>query len=412
MPQPSAPSPVLRILEGDCWVFFSFDVGHAIDLDRSQSLLKGASVRASGASAEEARREEIGRPGPHRRIPTSFQFRPPPLRIEQSLSDQPAVEIAGFHSIQSVECTLFEFGAISVAYRFPIGDESGRPLNALLPLSQALFDNAPLREDATRRVSALIQRLAPAIDKRDIASTIEDYTVYHAKRWACDTSSACMDASAAIQSCGESVARLLLGEGASADLELSPAAIDSTLATMVSYSRADAAVIDWNAAIILGPDEEDALAVLEFANVELLEMRFLDDRLDAALDVTYSSILKKGEDGLGRRSPLGLLTDPHRDRRRRLAALQMENVVLFEGVNNAIKLVGDQHLARLYAAAAKRFHLADWDESILRKLHTIDGLYQKLADEQAARRMEVLEWIVIILIAVSIVLPFVPGVGK
>ncbi len=39
-------------------------------------------------------------------------------------------------------------------------------------------------------------------------------------------------------------------------------------------------------------------------------------------------------------------------------------------------------------------------------------LYQKLADEQASRRMEVLEWIVIILIAVSIVLPFLPGVGK
>jgi hypothetical protein len=80
-------------------------------------------------------------------------------------------------------------------------------------LSQALFDNARLREDATRRVSALIQRLAPAIDKRDIAPTIEDYTVYHAKRWACDASSAGADASAAIRTCGESVARLLLGEG-------------------------------------------------------------------------------------------------------------------------------------------------------------------------------------------------------
>lgn len=408
----SSASPVLRIFEGDCWVFFSFDVGHALDLDQSQALLKGTSDGVSGASAEEAHREEIGRPGPHRRIPTSFQFRPPPLRIEQSLSDQPAVEIAGFRSIQSVECTLFEFGAISVAYRFPIGEEHGRPIGSLLPLSQALFDNATLREDASRRVSALVQRLAPAIDRCDIAPTIEDYTVYHAKRWVCDATHGGADASLALAACGESVARLLLGEGASPDLELSASAIDSTLANMVSYAKADAAAIDWNAAIILGPDEEDAIAVLEFANVELLEMRFLDDRLDAALDVTYSSILRKGEDGLGRTSPLGLLTDPHRDRRRRLAALQMENVVLFEGVNNAIKLVGDQHLARLYAAAGKRFHLADWDESILRKLHTIDGLYQKLADEQAARRMELLEWIVIILIAVSIVLPFLPGVGK
>jgi hypothetical protein len=67
----------------------------------------------------------------------------------------------------------------------------------------------------------------------------------------------------------------------------------------------------------------------------------------------------------------------------------------------------DQHLARLYAIAARRLHLADWDQSILRKLHTADSLYQKLADENSARRMEVLEWIIILLIAISIVLPFI-----
>ena len=111
------------------------------------------------------------------------------------------------------------------------------------------------------------------------------------------------------------------------------------------------------------------------------------------------------------RSPLGLLMDPNRAERRRLAALQMENAILFEGVNNALKLVGDEHLARLYAAAARRFHLEDWDRSILRKLRTVDDLSQKLAEEASARRMEVLEWIIIALIAVSMVLPFVPGLG-
>jgi hypothetical protein len=122
-------------------------------------------------------------------------------------------------------------------------------------------------------------------------------------------------------------------------------------------------------------------------------------------------MLRRDARGRLLRSPLGLIFDPHRAERRRLAALQMESAVLFEGVNNALKLVGDQHLARLYAAAAKRFHLADWDRSIMRKLHTVEGLYQKLADEQATRRMEVLEWIIIVLIAVSIVLPFFPGQG-
>ena len=34
---------------------------------------------------------------------------------------------------------------------------------------------------------------------------------------------------------------------------------------------------------------------------------------------------------------------------------------------------------------------------------------KKLADQTGNRRMEVLEWIIIILIAVSIILPFIPG---
>ena len=151
----------------------------------------------------------------------------------------------------------------------------------------------------------------------------------------------------------------------------------------------------------------------EFANVQLLEMRFLDDHLDAVLDRSYSSLLRRDARGRLPRSPLGLIFDPHRAERRHLAALQRENAVLFEGVNNALELVGGQHLARLYTAATRRFHLADWDCSILRKLHTVEGLYQKLADEKAIRRMEVPEGIIIVLIAVSIVLPFFQGVrGK
>ena len=90
----------------------------------------------------------------------------------------------------------------------------------------------------------------------------------------------------------------------------------------------------------------------------------------------------------------------------------MENALLFEGINNAIKLIGDQYLSRVYREATRRFHLAEWDASVLRKLDTLQRVYEKIADEHAARRMEVLEWIIIILIAVSIVLPFIPGASK
>ena len=397
------PAHGLRIFEGDCWAFFAFDAGYAIDLDAAQKILASAPARAG----EAARREEIPRT---RRSPSYLQFRPAPLRIEQPAPEIVGLDLAGFSPQARALVTLYDFGAVSVAYLIPLdGGTEGRPLASFVPLAECLFDCASLRADAIRRVTEAMHRLAPAIDRAELSPLIEDYTVYHARRWRTQPESAHMPASDAITANRQAVAALLLaepgGEGLSAQ------AVESALSARLSYSNADAAAIDWNAALILGHDEEDSLDVLEFANVQLLEMRLLDDRLDAALDRSYAGLLRRDARGELPRSPSALIFDPHRAERRRLAAMQMESAVLFEGVNNALKLVGDQHLARLYAAAAKRFHLADWDRTILRKLHTVEGLYQKLADEQATRRMEVLEWIIIVLIAVSIVLPFLPGVG-
>src|SRR5213592_3231080 len=142
-------------------------------------------------------------------------------------------------------------------------------------------------------------------------------------------------------------------------------------------------------------------AVLEFANVELLEMRFLDQRLDDALDESYETLSR-------RHYGLRQLPGSTRATLQRVGQLQVENAVLFEGVNNALKLLGDQYLARVYRLVSERFHLAEWDASILRKLQSLESIYQKLSDEAANRRTETLEWIVIVLIAVEILIPFVP----
>jgi hypothetical protein len=96
----------------------------------------------------------------------------------------------------------------------------------------------------------------------------------------------------------------------------------------------------------------------------------------------------------------------------RVVHMQVESAMLFEGVNNALKLLGDQYLARMYWLVSQRFHLAEWDASIIRKLHTLESIYEKISDRATTQRMEVLEWIIIILIAVSIVLPFIAGLPQ
>ena len=59
------------------------------------------------------------------------------------------------------------------------------------------------------------------------------------------------------------------------------------LALRLSFGPGDAAVIDTDAAFVLDPAGDDVRDVLEFANTQLLEMRFLDARLDDVLEETY-----------------------------------------------------------------------------------------------------------------------------
>jgi hypothetical protein len=170
---------------------------------------------------------------------------------------------------------------------------------------------------------------------------------------------------------------------------------DATMARL-SFGPNDATIIDTDAAILFDPEGEDIRDVIEFANTQLLEMRYLDHELDDVLERAYQRLLKPS-----RRSwPLGAVGPDLGS----LARLELDAAILFEQVTNALKLVGDQFLARVYAYASRRFHLGEWDASISRKLQTIDGIYGKMTDRATTRRMETLEWIIILLFVVSILL--------
>jgi hypothetical protein len=126
-------------------------------------------------------------------------------------------------------------------------------------------------------------------------------------------------------------------------------------------------------------------------------MRFLDRELDLALDHSYALVSR----------PPGWFAAlrAHQSALRRVARMQVDAAVLFERVSGVLKIFGEQYLARGYRQLAERFRLAEWDATILRKLQTLNSIYGKLSDEAGARRMELLEWIIVLLIAFEIVLP-------
>jgi hypothetical protein len=123
--------------------------------------------------------------------------------------------------------------------------------------------------------------------------------------------------------------------------------------------------------------------------------RYWTLRLDRALDQAYEALSRS-------LNLPGILRGSYGAALRRIGELQIDNALLFEGVNNTLKLLGDQYLARVYRLVNRRFHLDEWDSSILRKLQTLESIYEKISDQASNRRAEILEWVIIVLIAVEI----------
>src|SRR5205823_3947915 len=353
--------PVVEV--GVCYALFAYDAGLAINLDESERRITALTQRA-------AIRHK-------RRAPRYFEYRPAPLRVTQ---EREPLAVGAFRTTPSVEAVLYDFGAVSVTYQVPLAG----PLAHLITLAEELYESAVLLADSRRWVEHLLATIAPAVTRPGLTDFVETYVIFEIGAF----SPPCAPA-ALYTTYAQEAARILRSERAA----LSDQEVDDAVGHRISFGSGDVTLIDWDAALIADRDAEDG-------DVELLEMRSLDQQLDDALDESYETLSR-------RRYGLWLPGSTRADLRR-IGQLQVDNAVLFEGVNNALKLLGDQYLARVYRLVSDRFHLAEWDASILRKLQSLESIYQKLSDEAANRRTETLEWIVIVLIAVEILIPFVP----
>ena len=361
------PGIPVTIGRGTCHVLFAYEVGLMIDLDRAARVL----VQAQRGGLLKDRRN-----------PAGFDFRPLPLRVVQQA---PAVEVAGTAVGPEVELTVFDFGAVSVEYRLPLQG----PIERLPDLSAELADNQPLLADSRRRVEELAGAIGDAILKPSFSGFVEDYVVFSVE--------ACTPAAPRPETLDAGLAaRILRGERG----QLSAQEEREACAAMLSYGTTDLAILDWNAALLFDDAPVATLAVLEFANVQLLEYRVLDEQLDQSLTEAYETAVRRRARSI-RPSAAARASE-------RLAELQVDGLALFESVNNALKLLGDQYLARVHRAAGSRLRLDEWERSILRKLETLESIHGKLSEEAAQRRSELLEWIIILLIAFEILLVFLP----
>jgi hypothetical protein len=354
------PAPAIR--SGTCFALYGFEVAHAIDLDLAERMLAGP---------------ERVRIKARRRAPSYFEYRPAPLRV--TVQAEP-LAIGTWRTGPTAEIVVYDFGAVSVGFAIPLAG----PLDDVPALAEGLSGNEALVAAARREVDQLVAALGGAASRPHVPGVVEDYAIFQVAEFA----ELCAG-DALVTVYAELVGRVLRAE----DRPLAAQEVSEATALHLSFGPGDVAVIETDAAFVYDPEADDVRAVLELANIQLLEMRYLDQKLDETLDGAYEQLAR-------RRGPR--LSPPEL---RRLSGMQLDAAVLFEQVSNALKLIGDQYLVRVYGMASRRFHLAEWDASISRKLETLESIYQKVTDRAANRRMELVEWIIVVLIAIELLLP-------
>jgi hypothetical protein len=183
------------------------------------------------------------------------------------------------------------------------------------------------------------------------------------------------------------------------DEALSKQEIDEALRLVLRYGVQDLFIPDWGAAVLVDRDGEcdETLQAIEFANLQLLEFRHIDHRLDEILSQADRMLRKSA------RSRLPFLA-AHARPLRQLGELKVEANGLFERADNALKLVGDQYLARVYRLLATRFHLPAWEQDIRHKLEVLEGVYEVLSTQSSHFRSEFLEIVVVLLITIEVLL--------
>jgi hypothetical protein len=183
---------------------------------------------------------------------------------------------------------------------------------------------------------------------------------------------------------------------------LSADAMRELLPHRFSYTSEDLAILTWDNALIVDPSlvDTDVQFILEFANAQLLELRFYDATLDAELPRMYDRI-EAARPGV---RALALFNRRYAPVLAELQRTVADSTELVERVENALKVTDDVYLARIYAAALELFRGRAWRAGIDRKLTIIRDTYAMLNDEQQAARSEALEVAIVLLIVLEVLL--------
>ena len=353
------------MVTGQILVYRVFDVGPDFNLEQVERQLSNLTA---------TQRARLSRPT------RSVHIANAPLCFSMGQTD--LLDRSGFKV--DIQIKVWPFGAISTVLVLNIENQ---PWSQWIELGTEIES----AEFVTTQAADIVRQVLKWIDhnREPQIDVIEDYMIYFFKSLpGCE-----QDALMALDLFD--LPKLLMTENSgSLSLQVQKMIRES----VIQYNRNDLAAITWNSALVIEPSGVwDIPDIIEFALIQVLEMRYYDYLLEKKLTHLYDS-LEQRQSGLFRNQAERLSQEA--------AKHYLEISETVENVENSLKVIGDFYLAQIFRAASTRFRFQDWRASVNQKLRNLTEISQLINNNVNARRSHGLELVIIILIAIEVI-PFI-----
>jgi hypothetical protein len=356
----------MQVKSGQIYYYRSYDVGDEVDLKLAASLVQGEST------------------------PAWFQLR----KINRSILIQDAPVVIGLGSwLQDIggmtlsvrsEAKMWSFGALSICFIFDLPE--GMELFKLNRLAGEIDFDQDIQTLSDEKVKSFCDSVKGAIRNFKIWNEYEDYIIYNFQEFTTP-----IGPKELLEN--EEVYRLLIG---AREENLSDQSKEMARKNVFSFTKNDLVMVDWNSALIYDPvDYKDIADVIEFALIQLLEMRYYDSSLDVKLNALYKSLETKAGQSL--------LSNKYADLSKEAAKIYIEISEIVEKIENSLKVIGDFYYAQIFRAASDKFRFKDWQQSVDSKLNNLAQVSKLFQGEINERRNQLMEIIIIVLIAIEVV---------
>jgi hypothetical protein len=356
------------IKSGRIVIYRLFDVASEINLSSVESKVKEGTRRLRLSKYPYMKALEFADP------PVSFELRgfTKPLFNQQTKVN--------------IIAKAYDFGALSLAFDIPIPEDT--TFDELETVAKALDADESIDVKAQEYIIQLIKSFSEAIISPGIKENfIEDYTIFYIEKLSKD-----MEVSDFLNLYDPS--RLLLYETQQVSFSLR----EATLKHSFSYYPNDLVIVHLDNAFMIEPSgSSDILDILEFANAQVLELRFYDHVLDRELARIYSELPQKAGVSVFKLRAYERLA-------RKITQTVTDLTEVTEKVDNALKVTEDVYYARIYRTAMMLFRCRDWGLSIKEKLQVVTNTYRMLYNEISTKRSHLIELGIFLLIVIEIIL--------